>query len=181
MKKHLDLAKERMNAAITQYEHHLTTIRTGRANPNILADVHIDYYGAPTPLNQIGSISVFEGKQLVVKPYDTHYLKAIEKAIFEANLGYTPQNDGTCVRINIPPLSEQTRKDLTKVAHKHAEECKVVVRNVRRDINEMIKKDDELTEDLEKEALEKVQKLTDENIKRIEAITEAKNKEIMTV
>ncbi len=181
MKKHLDLAKEKMNTAIAQYEHHLTTIRTGRANPNILADVHIDYYGTPTPLNQIGSISVFEGKQLVVKPYDTHYLKAIEKAIFEANLGYTPQNDGTCVRINIPALSEQTRKDLTKVAHKHAEECKVVVRNVRRDINEMIKKDDELTEDLEKEALEKVQKLTDENIKRIEAITEAKNKEIMTV
>ncbi len=181
MKKHLDSAKEKMNAAIAQYEHHLTNIRTGRANPNILSEVHLDYYGTATPLNQIASISVFEGKQLVIKPYDTHFLKNIEKAIFEANLGYTPQNDGSVVRVNVPPLNEQTRKDLTKLVNKHAEECKVVVRNVRRDINDLIKKDDELTEDLEKEALDKVQKLTDENIKRIDGITEAKNKDIMTV
>ena len=118
---------------------------------------------------------------MIIKPYDTHFLKNIEKAIFEANLGYTPQNDGSVVRVNVPPLNEQTRKDLTKLVNKHAEECKVVVRNVRRDINDLIKKDDELTEDLEKEALDKVQKLTDENIKRIDGITEAKNKDIMTV
>jgi ribosome recycling factor len=181
MKKHLDLAKDKMIAAIAQYEHHLSTIRTGRANTNILSDIHIDYYGEATPLAQVSSISIVEGKQLVVKPFDTHLLKAIEKAIFEANIGYTPQNDGSVIRVNIPPLSEQTRKELVKLTNKHSEECKVVVRNIRRDINDMIKKDDTLSEDAEKEALEKTQKLTDEYIKKVDAITEAKNKDIMTV
>jgi len=181
MKKHLDSAKEKMNKAIESFETHLALIRTGRANPNVLSPVEIDYYGTLTPLNQIGSVSVVEGKQLVIKPFDSHYLKTIEKAIFEANLGLTPMNDGTVIRINIPPLTEQTRKELTKVCNKHSEEAKIVVRNIRRDINEAIKKDDELTEDLEKEALEKIQKLTDESIKHIEQITDAKNKDIMTV
>jgi ribosome recycling factor len=181
MKKHLDSAKDKMIAAIAQYERHLSTIRTGRASTSILADIHVDYYGEATPLTQIGSVSVLEGKQLVVKPFDTHFLKQIEKAIFEANIGYTPQNDGSVIRINIPPLSEQTRKELVKLTNKHAEECKVVLRNIRRDINDGIKKDDELSEDAEKDALEKMQKLTDDYIKKVDVITEAKNKDIMTV
>lgn len=181
MKIHLDHATEKMNARIAKLEAHLLTVRTGRANPNQLAEVHVDYYGSPTPLNQIGSIQVVEGRQLVIKPYDTSFLKAVEHAINAANLGMNPINDGTVVRIMIPPLNEQTRKELTKEVAKFAEEAKIDLRNIRRDVNEAVKKDDSLTEDLEKEALEKIQKITDEHIKHIDGIVVEKDKEIMTV
>ena len=181
MKVHLDTSKNRMDGAIAAFEQHLTTVRSGRANPTMLNNVEIEYYGAPTPLNQVGQISVVEGKQLVVKPFDPSTLKLIEKAIFNANLGLTPQNDGIVIRCNVPALTQETRKDLTKVVSKLAEEAKVAIRNVRRDVNEHIKKDEELSEDVEKNALEKVQKMTDDYIKKVDVIAEANTKEIMTV
>ena len=181
MKVHLDHATEKMNQRISKLEAHLLTVRTGRANPNQLAEVHVDYYGTATPLSQIGSIQVVEGRQLVIKPYDTSFLKSIEHAINAANLGMNPINDGSVIRITIPPLNEQTRKELTKEVAKFAEEAKIDLRNIRRDVNEAIKKDDALTEDLEKEALDRVQKITDERIKHIDSIVSEKDKEIMTV
>jgi len=181
MKQHLDKATLEMKKVIEKFEHHLSTVRTGRANPKQLDDIHVDYYGSPTPLSQVGSINVVEGKQLVIKPYDPSLLKLIEHAIQAANLGLNPMNDGSVVRINVPALTEQTRKEITKTVDKHAEEAKVSIRNVRRDINDAIKKDDTLTEDREKDALDKVQKLTDEHIKKIEGIVKEKEKEIMTV
>lgn len=181
MKKHLDAAKEKMAKRIAKLESHFQTIRTGRANPTQLAEVNVDYYNTPTPINQIASIQVVEGRQLVIKPYDSSALKVIEHAIQAANLGFNPSNDGQVIRITVPPLTEQTRKELTKEVAKHAEECKVDLRNIRRDANEHIKKDDTLTEDTEKEALDRVQKLTDEHIKIVDEIVKAKDKDIMTV
>lgn len=181
MKIHLDHANDKMNKRIEKLEQHFVTIRTGRANPNQLSEITVDYYGTATPLNQIASIQVVEGRTLVIKPYDTSVLKAMEHAINAGNLGMNPNNDGSLIRISVPPLTEQTRKELTKEVAKFAEEAKIDLRNIRRDINDAIKKDDTLTEDLEKEALDKVQKLTDEHIKKIDAIVAAKDKEIMTV
>lgn len=181
MKVHLDSAQHRMEKAIEAFEHHLTQVRTGRANPSILSEIEIEYYGMMTPLNQVSQISVVEGKQLVVKPFESSILKAIEKAVNLANLGLSPQNDGTVIRLNVPSLTEETRKELSKQVSKMAEEAKVAIRNVRREVNDSIKKDDTLTEDMEKNALDKVQKTTDEFIKKVDAIAESKTKEIMTV
>jgi ribosome recycling factor len=181
MKAHLDAAKEKMIKRIAKLEAHFLTIRTGRANPTQLAEVAVDYYGTPTPITQIASIQVVEGRQLVIKPYDNSALRGIEHAIQAANLGFNPTNDGQVIRILVPALTEQTRKDLTKEVAKHAEEAKVDLRNIRRDANDHIKKDDALSEDMEKEALEKIQKLTDEHIKLIDEIVKVKDKDIMTV
>lgn len=181
MKAHLDAAKDKMLKRIAKLESHFQTIRTGRANPTQLAEVAVDYYGTPTPITQIASIQVVEGRQLVIKPYDNSALRGIEHAIQAANLGFNPTNDGQVIRILVPALTEQTRKDLTKEVAKHAEEAKVDLRNIRRDANEHVKKDDALSEDMEKEALEKIQKLTDEHIKLIDEIVKAKDKDIMTV
>lgn len=181
MNQHLDAAKSKMSKVIENFEDVLGNMRTGRANAGLLNAIEMDYYGAMTPLNQVASISVVEGRQLVVKPFDSSFLKEIEKAIYEANLNLTPQNDGTVVRVNVPTLTEETRKELTKEVSKKAEEAKVVVRNVRRDINDLVKKDAELTEDLEKDCLNKVQQLTDEFIKKIDEVAANKSKEIMTV
>jgi len=181
MKEHLDAAKHKMSRAIEVFEHNLTTVRSGRVNPSILSEVEIEYYGMMTPLNQVSQISVIEGRQLVIKPFEASILKAIEKAIFAANLGLNPQNDGTIIRVNVPALTEETRKELSKTVAKLAEDAKVAIRNIRREINDQVKKDDTLSEDIEKNALEKVQKETDETIKKVDAIAEAKVKEIMTV
>ncbi len=181
MKVHLDDAKDKMLKRIARLESHYQTIRTGRANPTQLAEVSVDYYGTATPITQIASIQVVEGRQLVIKPYDSSSLRGIEHAINAANLGFNPTNDGQVIRILVPALTEQTRKELTKEVAKIAEEAKVDLRNIRRDANEHIKKDDTLSEDMEKEALEKVQKLTDEHIKLIDEIVKAKDKDIMTV
>jgi len=181
MKAHLDAAKEKMIKRIAKLEAHFLTIRTGRANPTQLAEVAVDYYGTPTPITQIASVQVVEGRQLVIKPYDNSALRGIEHAIQAANLGFNPTNDGQVIRILVPALTEQTRKELTKEVAKHAEEAKVDLRNIRRDANDHIKKDDALSEDMEKEALEKIQKLTDEHIKLIDEIVKVKDKDIMTV
>lgn len=177
----LDNAKEKMNKAIESLNSNLATIRTGRANPQMLERVEVDYYGSPTPINQMASITVVEGRQLCIKPYDKSILKGIEKAINMANIGIAPQNDGETIRLNIPALTEETRRELTKTASKVGEEAKVAIRNIRRDANDAVKKDKELTEDMVKQANEKVQKLTDEFVKKVDDIVATKSKEIMSI
>ena len=177
----VDDVKTKMNSVITVFENALNQIRTSGANPSLIANVEIDYYGMATPINQISSISVIEGKQLLVKPYEMRIVKDIEKAIFAANLGLTPQNEGTQIRINVPPLTEERRKEYTAKVIKMAEEAKISCRNARRDGNDIVKKDKTIPEDISKDLVEQIQKATDEAIKRIDDITAKKNKEIMTV
>lgn len=177
----LKTTKERMEKGIVALTKNLVTIRTGRANPAMLERVEVDYYGSPTPINQMASIQVVEGRQLVIKPFDRSILKTMEAALNAANLGYPVQGDGTVLRITIPPLTGDKRKEYAKDASKMGEEAKVVIRNVRRDSNDLAKKDKELTEDMKKDAQEKVQKLTDEYIKKIDAIVKEKQEEIMSI
>ncbi len=173
--------REKMEKAIDHFQTNLGTIRTGRANATLLDGVEIDYYGSPTPLNQVAGISVVEGRTLVIKPYDVSSLKDIEKACHAADLGIAPQNDGTVVRLTVPALTEETRKEMCKKVGKFAEEAKVQLRNHRRDANDLAKKDETLTEDLEKDCLDKIQKLTDEFSKKIDTIASEKEKEVMTI
>ena len=177
----INVYKEKMNKAIANFENNLVTIRTGRANPKILDSISVDYYGSPTPLNQIASISVQEGKTLVIKPYDASSLKDIEKAINESTIGLPPINDGSVVRITTPALTEETRKGFCKDIGKFAEEAKVIIRNVRRDANDVIKKDKTVSEDTQKDLQDQVQKLTDEFTKKIDELAKAKEKEVMTI
>lgn len=181
MKTHIDNATSRMEKVIERLKHDLAGVRTGRANASILDDITIDYYGSETPLNQVSGISVVEGRQLVVKPYDSSFLKEIERAINASDLGIAPMNDGSVIRLNVPSLTEETRKALVKGLGKNNEDAKIAIRNVRRDINEAIKKDDSLNEDLEKKALEEIQKITDKYIKLVDELTDIKSKEIMTI
>ena len=177
----LNTAKERMEKGIVSLNKNLVTIRTGRANPAMLERVEVDYYGSATPINQMASIQVVEGRQLVIKPFDRSIIKGMEAALNAANLGYPIQGDGTVLRITIPPLTGDKRKEYAKDASKMGEEAKVVIRNIRRDANDLAKKDKELTEDMKKDAQEKVQKITDEYIKKIDAIVKDKQAEIMSI
>jgi len=176
----IEKATGRMDKAIDALNHELVTVRTGRANPNMLDRVSVDYWGSMTPINQVANISVVEGRQLVIKPYDRSSLKGIERAILEANLGLNPQNDGSIIRISIPPLTEDRRKELVKQVSKMTEQSKVAIRNIRRDANDAIKKGD-FSEDEVKRAQEKIQKKTDEYIKKIDKIFKDKEKDILTV
>lgn len=173
--------EEKMNKAIAALENNLTKVRTGRANPNLLDHVEVNYYGCPTPINQIASISVQEGKTLVIKPYDASSLKDIEKAINASDIGLPPLNDGTVVRITMPVLTEETRKGFCKDIAKYAEETKVAIRNIRRDANDEIKKDKTLPEDTAKGLQDQVQKLTDKFVEKTDAVAKAKEKEVMTI
>ena len=177
----LDDTKDRMTKAIDSYKNHLDSLRSGRANANILNGIEIDYYGSMTPINQMASVSIQEGRIIVVKPYDNSVLKAIEHAINASTLGLPPQSDGTTIRITIPALTGETRKELCKDVKKQGEASKVAIRNIRRDSNEDAKKEESFTEDVEKSCMDKIQKLTDESIMLIEQIGDAKEKEIMTV
>ena len=177
----INVFKEKMAKSISSFEKNLVNIRTGRANPQILEAVNVDYYGTPTPLNQIASISVQEGKTLVIKPYDASSLKDIEKAINESNIGLPPVNDSTVIRITTPALTEETRKGFCKDIGKYAEEAKVSIRNIRRDANDEIKKDKSLAEDQAKGFQDDVQKLTDEYTKKVDELAKAKEKEVMTI
>ena len=181
MNEHLEKAELKMMTAIENLESNLATIRTGRANSQILDRVRVDYYGEPTPINQIARISVVEGTQLVIKPYDRSTVKSIAHAIQAANLGLNPQAEADQIRILVPQLTQDRRKQLAKDAQKFAEECKVAVRNVRRDCNDAIKKDKEISEDITKELLNDTQKLTDKFIKDIETIVNEKKDEILNV
>lgn len=176
----LEDTTERMNKTIESFQRDLTTVRTGRANPSMLDRVMVNYYGSPTPVNQIAGISVVEGRQLVIKPYDKSSIKDIEHGIYEAELGLAPQNDGEVIRIMVPALTEERRKEFAKQVWKFAENAKVSIRNIRRDSNDEIKKVDG-SEDEIKAGQEKVQKLTDKFVKEIDEIAKVKEKEIMTV
>ena len=178
------MGEERMEKTIESLKKSLSLIRTGRANPAILNNVTVDYYGVDTPINQIASISVPEAQTLMIKPYDKGILKDIEKAIQLADLNLTPQNDGTVIRINFPPLTEARRKEFVKELKGYGENAKVAIRNIRRDANDQLKKlekDSLITEDELKQFNEKVQKLTDKEIEKIDAVVKDKEKQIMEI
>lgn len=177
----LDLAKQKMEKAVGVLEENLKAIRTGVANASLLEHVQFEYYGSMTPINQVASIKVVEGRQLMIKPYDKSTLKDIERAIATSDTGLVPQNDGEVIRLNVPALTEERRKELSKNADKIGEEAKIAIRNIRREANDTIKKDKELTEDENKKMQEKVQKLTDEFVKKIDMAVSEKTAEIMKV
>lgn len=174
-------AKEKMNKCIEVYRNSLVTLRTGRANPAMLNSIEVDYYGSPTPINQISSITVPEPRQLLIKPYDRNDVKSVVAAINASDLGLNPINEGIAVRLIIPALTEERRRDIVKQAHKYAEDAKVAVRNVRRDYMDVVKIDDSYTEDTLKRAQEDIQKVTDEATKDIDLILQEKEKEIMAI
>lgn len=177
----IDTSTKKMDKVLEHFHDELNTIRTGMANAKMLDRVEVDYYGSPTPLNQIAGISVQEGRTLVVKPYDPSSLKDIEKAINKADIGIAPANDGTVIRLTVPELTGETRKEMTKKVSKIAEECKVQIRNIRREANDVVKKDKTLDEDSQKDAKEEVQKLTDSYIKKIEEAADKKSREVLKV
>lgn len=180
----LKQTEERMNKSLDALGRELGSVRTGRANASILDRVQVEYYGMMTPLNQLASISVPEGRMLVIQPFDKTSLQDIEKAIQKADLGLSPSNDGNIIRISVPALNEERRKELIKVVGRYAEDAKVAVRNVRRDANDELKKlekDGELTEDDLRRRQDEVQKLTDEYIKKIDERVKAKEQDIQEV
>lgn len=173
--------QQKMNKTIDALRATLVTLRTGKANPQMLNGLMIDYYGSPTPVNQVSSISVPEPRQLVIKPYDKNDLKAIVAAIHASDLGLNPINEGTQVRLIIPALTEERRRELTKQARKYGEESKVAIRNIRRDYVDLVKDDEEMTEDYQKRVLDEIQKVTDEAVKQIDTIVAEKEKEMMSI
>ncbi|MGM9924103.1 MAG: ribosome recycling factor [Bacillus sp. (in: firmicutes)] len=175
---------ERMDKAVQALSRELATIRAGRANASILDKVTVDYYGAPTPVNQLAGISVPEARLLVIQPYDKTVLGEIEKAILRSDLGLNPTNDGSLIRIAIPALTEERRKELVKLVKKEAEESKVAIRNIRRDGNDDLKKlekNNEITEDELRGYSEDIQKVTDAHIQKVDDVAKEKEKEIMSV
>jgi len=180
----LNQSKERMDKALSALKRELAGVRAGRASASLLDKVQVDYYGALTPVNQLASISVPEARLLVIQPYDKSSLGEIEKAILKSDLGLTPTSDGSVIRITIPALTEERRKELAKLVRKYSEDAKVAVRNVRRDANDELKKlekNGEITEDDLRSYQDDVQKLTDEFVKKIDEATKEKEKEIMEV
>src|ERR671921_1006831 len=177
-------ARPRMEGAVDDFRRKLASIRTGRAAVSILDTVMVDYYGTPTPLNQMASVHAPEPQMLTVQPWDQTQISAIEKAIRGADLGLNPSNDGKLVRIPIPPLTEERRRQLAKQVHEIAEEHRTAVRNVRRDANDRLKKmlkDKTISEDAERDALDEVQKLTNGYIGKIDELSKTKEQEIMSV
>ncbi|MGI8384431.1 ribosome recycling factor [Robertmurraya sp. P23] len=177
-------AKERMNKAIGAYTRELAGIRAGRANASMLDRITVDYYGAPTPINQLAGVSVPEARMLVIQPYDKSILSDIEKAILKSDIGITPSNDGSIIRLAIPQLTEERRKELVKVVKKESEDAKVAIRNIRRDANDDLKKlekNGEITEDDQRGYSDDIQKLTDEYITKVDQLTKDKEKEILEV
>lgn len=177
----VETSGSKMDKVIEHLKEELNTVRTGMANANMLDRVSVDYYGSPTPLKQIASVSVSEGRTLVIKPYDPTSLKDIEKACNVADLGIAPQNDGTVIRLTVPQLTGETRKEMVKKVGAFAEEAKVAVRNIRREANTVIKKEETLAEDVQKDAENEIQKLTDKYIKEIDQIVKTKSDEVMKV
>lgn len=174
-------AKARMQGAQDALQRELGSIRTGRANPRILDRIEVEYYGAMTPLNQVASISVPEARILLITPFDKSVLEEIIRAINMSDLGLNPASDGNIVRLAIPQMTEEGRKELAKQVKAEAEKAKVSVRNVRRDAMDSVKKDKELPEDVARKAEDAIQKLTDDNIKAIDAIAAEKEKELLTI
>ncbi len=179
----LEMAQEKMDKSITHLEHELIKIRAGKANPGMLEGVMVDYYGSMTPLQQVANVNTPDPRTIAIQPWEKSMIQPIEKAIMAANLGFNPENNGEIVRINVPPLTEERRKDLVKQAKKEAEDARISIRNVRRDSNEELKKmkKDGLAEDVEKDAETEVQKLTDKYSKVIDDLINKKEKDILTL
>ncbi|MFC1826062.1 ribosome recycling factor [Thermodesulfobacteriota bacterium] len=174
--------RESMEKSIVALKNEFKKVRTGRASLNLLDDIRVDYYGTLTPLNQMASLSVPESRLIVIQPWDVSMIKEIEKAILKSDLGLTPSSDGKLVRISIPPLTEDRRKQLVKVVQKKSEEHKIAVRNIRRDSNDLLKglkKDGDISEDDAFRAQDQVQKITDEHINLIDEVSKEKEKEIL--
>ena len=177
-----DETQEKMGKSLSALENELKRVRTGRASQSLLDGIRVDYYGTVTPLNQMASISVPESRLVTVQPWDVSVIRDIEKAILKSDLGLTPSNDGKLIRISIPPLTEERRKELVKVVNKMTEDHKVAIRNIRRDSNELLKgmkKDGDISEDDAFKAQDQVQNITDEHIKRVDGIYKEKEKEIL--
>ncbi len=179
----LQVYNDKMEKALAHLEGDYQTIRAGRANPHVLDKVKVDYYGTPTPLQQVGNISVPEPRMLQIAPWEKSLIKDIEKAIMMSDVGITPSNDGAVIRLVFPELTEERRKDLVKDVKKKGEDAKVAIRNIRRDGNDAFKKlgKEEVSEDEIKDLQDKLQKITDQFIKDIDAAIDSKSKEIMTV
>ena len=184
MKLDTKIYEEKMKKTIHSYSENLSTIRAGRANPDVLKTSAVDYYGSPTPISSIAEIKVTDARTLNITAWDKSIMKGIEKAILTSDLGINPQNDGSCIRLSFPPMTEERRKDLSKQISKMGEDAKVAVRNIRRDANDKIKADKKnsvMTEDEAKQSDKLVQDLTDKFIKEIDGITATKTKEIMEI
>ena len=184
MKEVIKKCEEKMTKTCKNLDGEFSNIRAGRANPNLLNRIMVEYYGTPTPMQQVGNISVPEPRIIQINPWEKSLLKAIEKAILASDLGITPTNDGTSIRLVFPELTEERRKELVKDIKKKGEAAKVAVRNVRRDANDTLKKMEkstDITEDERKEGEEKIQKMTDKYVAKIDKSVENKSKEIMTV
>ena len=175
-------AKNKMDKAVEHYKKELSSIRTGRASSSILNPVKVDYYGTPTPLNNIANITIPESQLISIQPFDPSSLELIEKAISDADLGLTPNNDGNIIRLNIPSLTQERRKDLVKQVHKIIEDARIAIRNIRRDANEQLKKlekSHDLSEDNLKRELDNIQEITDTYITTLNQIQDSKEKEIL--
>ena len=178
------ILKDKMDSSINNLKEKFSEVRAGRANPAILNKVKIDYYGTPTPINQVAGVSVPEARMIVIQPWDMSILKNIEKAILASDIGINPNNDGKVIRLTFPELTEERRKEIVKEIKKLAEECKVAIRNIRRDgmeIAKKLQKDGEMTEDELKQSENKIQDLTDKSIDEIDKILENKEKEILSI
>ncbi len=174
-------AEKRMKKAVEAFQKELLSLRSGRASAAIFDKLQVEYYGTPTPLTQLANISIPEARLVVIQPFDKGALSEIEKAILSSDLSLNPSNDGNLIRINIPPLTEESRKEIVKTAKSVAESAKVNVRNIRRDLNEQIKKSTEMSEDGQKRGSAEVQKSTDRYVEEISKILSAKEKEILEI
>ena len=177
-------AEERMEKSIERFKEELSHIRTGKANVSLLNGITVEYYGSPTPINQVANVSAPSADMITIQPWDKGIIKDIEKAIQKSDLGITPNNDGVIIRLPVPQLTKETRTELAKQAHKKAEDAKVHIRNIRRDANDVVKKEakaNEISEDDQKQLEDKIQKLTDEYVKKIDQAIDAKSTEVMTV
>ena len=182
MNEKIKIYDEKMQKTIDHLEADYQGIRAGRANPHVLDRLRVDYYGTPTPIQQVGNVTIPEARMIQIAPWEKSLIKEIEKAILASDIGITPSNDGSVIRLVFPELTEERRKDLVKEVKKKAEECKVAVRNIRRDGNEAFKKiAKEISEDEVQQLEEELQKITDKYIKEVDKLTEAKSAEILTV
>ncbi|EGB13227.1 ribosome recycling factor [Pseudodesulfovibrio mercurii] len=184
MKTVLDDGKKRMSGAITALDKDFSKLRTGRATTALVDSILVDYYGTPTPISQLSSVSVPDSKTITIQPWDKGAFGSVEKAIQTSDLGLNPVNDGKIIRISIPPLTEERRKELVKVAKKYTEDAKIAIRNVRRDMNDALKKmekDKEISEDDQRRSEADVQKMTDDYVKKADEVMAAKEKEILEI
>ncbi|WP_349673835.1 ribosome recycling factor [Lacrimispora sp.] len=184
MQESLQVYEDKMNKTLKALENDFMTIRAGRANPHVLDKIKVDYYGTPTPIQQVGNITIPEARMIVIQPWEKSLLKAIEKAILTSELGINPTNDGNIIRLVFPELTEERRKDLVKDVKKKGEAAKIAIRNIRRDANDSFKKQlkaEEISEDELTDAEDKIQKLTDKMVAQIEKATDEKSKDLLTV